>query len=499
LLELGELGDSRGSPRLRSDQLGKKDSHMAITTLLGGIRRNENMFTTVVPISLLTELTIPGMAFEAKEVKGEKFEHLDERVKELMPARAFQREFFHRAMRNVKVVDPETGEKRTDRQPTGWTPTRKYQNATGELQRYIEGPFLDTPPLEATLPAFTIYFPEQLQGERVPEFNAHMGGEFHRYALDSAKKAMEADGESRLLAIRRALSASSKLSGTRQEKLRATLVSVDVIHGVPASAMGQMFSDLNGKGVLLTKNEAEGLNIRDPWTRATKDIFEALRVPLVTTGRQVTAPNQAEHKHLIIGQAITMVRGLGFGTFSKAVSNSTQDDIIKDPADFDRLVKAGVAWFGHVLDHFGAKTLPDGTRNADVFTDPDRVLRAVPIKVALGVMGHPWFEVNLPKQAQHKAFLREIDWRVGAAWQGIAGKVSPKIEKRKVDGKMKQEKVPGQFTLAASGAKELGSAAVRALTNPTSAAGRLVRGMQAGPDGTDPVVPASATDTAPVV
>src|SRR5262249_35071583 len=152
------------------------------------------------PVSVLTELTIPGMAFESKEVTGESYDHLDARVKELMAARGtIQREFFHRAMRNVKVVDPETGEKRTERKPDAWSPTRKYQNATGELQRYIEGPFLDTPPLEATLPAFTIYFPEQLEGRLLDDFNANMGGEFYLYTLDTAKKAMEADGESRLL------------------------------------------------------------------------------------------------------------------------------------------------------------------------------------------------------------------------------------------------------------------------------------------------------------
>ncbi len=431
----------------------------------------------MVPISLLVDLTIPGMAFEPKEVAGESSDHLDERVSELIQARgSIQREFFHRAMRNERVLDPQTGEKRTERSATGWSPTRKYRNATGELQKYIEGPFLDTPPLEATLPAFTIYFPEPLEGEELKEFNARMGGEFHLYTLDTSKKAMEADGESRLLAIRRALSASSKLSGTRQEKLRATLVSVDVIHGVPASAMGQMFADLNGKGVTLTKNEVEGLDIRDPWTKATKEIFAELKVPLETTGRQVTAVSQAEHKHLIIGQAVTMVRGLGLGGFSKAVSATSYEDVIKDQKDYERLVEAGVSWFGAVLDYFGAERMPDGTRDAGVLTDPDRVVRAVPVKVALGVMGNPWFDVNLPKQAEHKKALGEINWRVGREWQGIAGKVSPRVVKRKVDGKTVREEIPDEYTLAAAGAKELGAAAVRALTNPASAAGRAVRG-----------------------
>jgi hypothetical protein len=418
------------------------------------------------------------MAFEPKEVAGESYDHLDERVSELIQARgSIQREFFHRAMKNERVLDPETGEKRTERRPTGWSPTRKYKNATGELQKYIEGPFLDTPPLEATLPAFTIYFPELLEGELLSQFNAHMGGEFHLYTLDTSKKAMEADGESRLLAIRRALSTNSKLSGTRQEKLRATLVSVDVIHGVPTAAMGQMFADLNGKGVTLTKNETEGLDIRDPWTKATKEIFEELKVPLETTGRQVTAVSQAESKHLIIGQAVTMVRGLGLGGFSKAVSGSSYEEVIKNQSDYGRLVAAGVSWFGAVLDHFGAETMPDGTRDARVFTDPDLVVRAVPVKAALGVMGNPWFEVNLPKQAEHKKALGEINWHVGREWQGIAGKVSPRVVTRKVDGKTVRDEIPDEYTLAAAGAKELGAAAVRALTNPTSNAGRAVRGM----------------------
>jgi hypothetical protein len=378
-------------------------------------------------------------------------------------------------MRTERILDPDTGEKRSERRPTRWSPTRKYKNATGELQRYVEGPFLDTPPLEATLPALTIYFPEQLEGREMKDFNARMGGEFHLYNLDRSKKAMEADGESRLLAIRRALSTDSKLSGTRQEKLRATLITVDVIHGVPAAAMGQMFADLNGKGVTLTKNETEGLNTRDPWTKATEEIFDALNVPLVTTGRQVTSVNQAENKHLIIGQAVTMVRGLGLG-FSKAVSATARENVIKHQEDYDRLVEAGVTWFGYVLDYFKAPTLPDGVRDARVFTDPDLVVRAVPVKVALGVMGNPWFEVNRPEQAKRKKALEEIDWRVSTAWQGVAGKVSPKIERRKAEGKTTRVAVAGEFTLAAAGAKEVGAAAVRALANPDSNAGRAVRG-----------------------
>jgi hypothetical protein len=136
---------------------------MAITMKVGGIRCDEHRITTVMPVSMFVDLTISGMAFEPKEKVGENYDHLDERVKALLPARGeIQRAFFVRAMKDVKVTDPETGEKRTVREPTAWSPTRKYQNATTELVRYVQGPFLDQPPLTAALPAFVIYCPEAL-------------------------------------------------------------------------------------------------------------------------------------------------------------------------------------------------------------------------------------------------------------------------------------------------------------------------------------------------
>jgi hypothetical protein len=456
---------------------------VAITLKLGGIRLDENRIATIMPISLLLDLTISGMAFEPKEKAGEAYDHLDGRVKDLLPARgSIQRAFFARAMRDVRVTDPVTGEKRTEREPTAWSPTRKYENATGGLLRYIQGPFLDRPPLTAALPAFVAYCPEELQGKQVADFNAHMGGEFHLYDLDPAQKFMIADGESRHLAIELSLAPTSKLSGSRREKLKTSLVTVEIIHGIPPTDMGQMFADLNGKGVTLTRNEGDFLDVRDPWARAAKEIFSGLNVPLMGSGRQITAVAMAENKHLLVGQAITMVRALGLGSYSKAVSSSSYEDAIKDPKDYDRVVRAGIAWFGAILNHFEMSTLDDGSRSAAVFTDPDRVLRAMPIKVALGVMGHAWVEVNLPKQHEHRASLSDINWRVRPEWGGIAGKVAPATVKRKVDGKPVVETIPDEFTLAASGAKEIGAAAVRALTNPETNAGRAIRGRAARAD-----------------
>jgi DNA-sulfur modification-associated len=452
---------------------------MAITLKLGGIRLDENRISTVVPIQLLMEHSISGMAFEPKEKTGELYEHLDERVRELSPARgSIQRAFFARAMRDVRVTDPVTGEKHTDREPTGWSPTAKHRNATGELLNYIQGPFLDNPPLTATLPAFILYCPELLEGAPREDFNAHMGGEFYGYDIDPGRKFMLADGESRHLSIELALSPSSKLPGNRREKLKNKLVTVEIIHGIPPEDMGQMFADLNGKGVTLTKNAVQALDVRDPWARATKEIFRELDVPLMSSGRQITAVAMAENKHLLIGQAITMVRAVGLGSFSKAVSASAYDDQLKTPEGYAKVVRAGVTWFGIILDHFGMPKI-NGARSAEIFTDPDRVLRAMPVKVALGVMGNAWVDVSLPKQAEYQAALKDIDWRVSLRWQGVAGKVSQAVEKKKIDGKTVREPIKGEYRLAASGAKEIGSAAVRALTSPESVAGKRIRGLTA--------------------
>jgi hypothetical protein len=163
---------------------------------------------------MVNENVVPGVAFEPKEMGEETYDHLDERFKELTDARGtMQRSFFHRSMRTVKVVNPETGKKESKREATGWTDTRKYTNA-------------------------------------------------------------------RHLAIQRALSPTGRLSGTRREKRKSTLVTVIIINGIDPKAMGQMFADLNGKGITLGASEVAALDIRDPWARATKEIFETLGVQL---------------------------------------------------------------------------------------------------------------------------------------------------------------------------------------------------------------------------
>jgi hypothetical protein len=83
------------------------------------------------------------------------------------------------------------------------------------------------------------------------------------------------------------------------------------------------------------------------------------------TGRQISAVSQANGKHIMFNQASVTVRALGIGSFNGAMGTFDRTDGI----DFSRVVETGVEWFGTVIDHFGG---------AQVCTDPDQVLRAMP-------------------------------------------------------------------------------------------------------------------------
>src|SRR5262245_44108194 len=110
---------------------------MAITQNLGGISVGENKILTSMPVHMLMDLGISGMAFEPKEHAGLTYDHLDERVAQLAAARGdMQRSFFAPAMRDHVEVNPETGEKHKERRADGWSPTAKYRNATGSLTKY---------------------------------------------------------------------------------------------------------------------------------------------------------------------------------------------------------------------------------------------------------------------------------------------------------------------------------------------------------------------------
>jgi hypothetical protein len=423
---------------------------MALQKLIGGIKINDYQFTTVLPVSELLRITVSGLAFEAKEAQSNAYDDLADRVAVLAPARKLiQRNFYNEALKPRVRKNLETGEKETTR-VLDYTESAKLINAKGDLLRYIKGPYIDSPGQStAAMPAFVVYFPENLPAERQVGIDAGMGGEYYTYDITNVGKGMCLDGESRHYAMERAINDSgvNALNGLRKENLRNKLVTVEIHHGLEPIKMAQVFADLNGKGVKLNSNAVAARDIRDPWARATKEIFSQLGVQLQEAGRQISAVSQANNVHLMFNQARVMVKAMGIGSFNGATGTADRTDGI----DFERLVKTGIEWFGIVLEHFGG---------AEVFTDPDRVLRAVPVKVAIGLMGHAWYDTDKGAQQRHVQSLSEIDWKVGQAWAGIAGKVALK---------------DGVYRLSASGAKEIGTHAARAITNADSVDGKKIR------------------------
>lgn len=427
---------------------------MAIRQVLGGIAVTDHQFTTVIPVSELLRLTIGGMAFEQEAARNDEYNNVADRVAMLAPARAVaQRSFYAPALKSKRVVGDD-GERHPAQIET-WSETAKLRNAKGDLLKYVKGPFIDEPDqATAGLPAFVLYIPEHLPAERA-DFDAGMGGEFYLYDFTDVGRAMILDGESRHYAIDRALAEQGPgaLDGHRKQRLRDKLVTVQCHFNHNPVVMGQLFSDLNSKGVKITTNDAASRDIRDPWNKVTREIAADLGLELENTGRQLTAVSRHAGKHLLFSQFRTMVRALGLGSFSGAVSAAERSDDI----NWERVRRAGVEWFGIVLKHFGGP---------EVFTDPERVLRTVPVKVALGIMGHDWYATSVERQAQHIAALSEINWHVSSKWNGIAGKVVTK---------------DGISTLSSSGAKENGSRAVQALTSANNTYGRRVRSLE-GPE-----------------
>lgn len=473
---------------------------MAIKTVIGGIELNPNVAVTVVPVGRMNDLVVPGMAFEIRDEGDGTYDFLDARVNVLRPVHGdIQRAFHHPKTQWVAVVDdngeavidPRTGEPKKELKVVGrGSLTAKGQNAEKQLRSYVEGPILDYPPLGGLLPPFVLYSPDQLTGKPFGDFDAHMGGEFRLYEFDDNAKFMILDGESRHRAIELALDPSSKLPGSKREKLRQTQVALLIIHGIGVREAGQIFADLNIQGVKLTANEGAALNARDPWVRCTLDILERLResgydLRLQTEGRQTTAAAQAQGEYLLFSQTVVMVRAIGTGSYSKATGRGEFPEALAGHK-YQQVVNGGARFFKNLLDFF-AELVPEGVDPARMFIDPAFVFRAMPIKVALGVMGHAWVDpANMAQQSEYRDELRKILWSVDRRWDKIAGKVAPKqktVTEKLASGRKRKHKVnvePEVLVLAAAGAKEVGANAVNALVNPRSNAYKQVRRANGG-------------------
>jgi len=220
------------------------------------------------------------------------------------------------------------------------------------------------------------------------------------------------------------------------------LVPVILCHGKKVDWAQQVFHDLNLLAV--RPNAAIGISMdaRDPLTYVAKQVEQ--NVPFFS-GRINSVRRQLRRSdpHVVTitalrGACTTLAEGIG------GVRYGARPVPVKE-ADAENLVKVAVDWFGRVAETIGS-----------AIEDRERTLASAPaVLAAIGAMGHELVRIANPVERAAKRDelldrLRGIRWDKGKAWEGIAGKFSPK----------------GNFSVG--GSKETAYAVYSALNDRTS-------------------------------
>jgi len=249
------------------------------------------------------------------------------------------------------------------------------------------------------------------------------------------------DGETQLAArfVASNIDASTKLE----------FVPVILCHGKKIDWAQQVFHDLNLLAV--RPNAAIGISMdaRDPLTYVAKQVEQ--RVPFFT-GRINNVRRQLRRSdvHVVTitslrGACTTLAEGIG------GVRYGARPVPIRE-GDVENVVAVAIEWFGAVADTIGS-----------AIEDRERTLAAAPaVLAAIGAMGHELINIRKPEERATKREelldrLRLVRWDKGQAWEGIAGKFSPK----------------GNFSVG--GSKETAYAVYSALSDRTSEGYKRVR------------------------
>lgn len=252
------------------------------------------------------------------------------------------------------------------------------------------------------------------------------------------------------------INADDSVSATLKDKLLQKKVTLEVYHGISDSDAAQMFVDLNYEGTPVDTITKANIDPRNRWVSSTKAIFKELGINYATTGRQLTASHRALDQWILLTHAEQMVKAIALGPY-KALANSKKPDSW-DEIDFDRLHDAAVTWFGEIFNHF---------HGPQVLGDKSKVIRTIAVRVALASLGSAFYRNDAAAIAEARRTLKEVNWDVSEAWNGIGGKVS--ISEN------------GEPSMSAGSGKESITKAVQAVTRPDTVAGRAIR-AQSGKD-----------------
>ena len=256
------------------------------------------------------------------------------------------------------------------------------------------------------------------------------------------------DGETQLAARYEAASLDQE---TKQD-----LVPVMICYGRDLGWARQVFHDLNLLSV--RPNAAIGISMdsRDPLTYVAREVEKHVAF---FNGRVNTVRRQLRRSdpHLVTitglrGACVTLAKGIGGVRYGARPADVDRNDV-------DDVVRIAVEWFTAVTAAIGP-----------AIEDREHALASAPAALAaIGALGHELFGLASPELRREKrevlaAELRKVTWDKGRAWEGIAGKFSPK----------------GRFSVG--GSKETAYAVYSALSDATSEGYSRIRPNIAHPE-----------------
>jgi len=416
-----------------------------------GLKITPNKFTTVVPFQWLLQNTIGGLVLEQATRDVAEGLSVDERTAAMAEPRAAMQRPFQTMRVQRRSVKGQIVEKPVLKDEP------KYKNAKGDLKEYLLKQFAVSPE-EAfgSLPAFVVVWPADVLPSRAIEVEVPgVASTWETYDYGHIGRGVIADGESRALSLE-LINADPSVPAALKDKLLRQPITLEVYHGIKPEQAAQLFVDLNFEGVSVDLVTKANLDPRNKWIQATKAIFNELGIDLATSGRQITAGHRAMNQHLLITHAEQMVKSIALGP-NRAIQKSKKNEGPESWAevDFKKLESAGVKWFGKIFDHFGGP---------EALGDQARVIRSIPLRVALASLGRSFYEKDLEGMADAGNVLNQVNWVVDDRWNGIAGKVTTNEA--------------GESKMSAAGGKELITKSVAALTKPNSKAFHAVRGLK---------------------
>lgn len=226
-------------------------------------------------------------------------------------------------------------------------------------------------------------------------------------------------------------------------------VAVYICHGFTKNWARQAFHDLNVLGVRPNAAVSIGMDARDPLTAIARQVEKSVpffRDRVNKVRRQLRgADTDVVTIASLRGACITFAEGIGGVRYGSRPVMLPEE---KQPAVLERTTE----WFQAVTEAIGP-----------AMEDRENKLASAPsVLAAIGAMGHELLHTHDPNEravirAELIERLRQVDWRRGKHWEGIAGKFTPK----------------GAFSIG--GSKETAYAIYGALTDDTSIAFAQVR------------------------